>query len=316
VSAVKNALLCFLGLCFSLQTVFAGAQQVDIGDATARAELPFQVSQGFLIVVQGQVGRVSKLRFILDTGTSQTVVDKRVARKLGIRGLPGKLLTIGQALDAESAIFPDVRFGSIRATNVPLLIADFSSFTEYMGGADGILGLDLLWGSRISIDFGSKKLLISSGTTEGPQRLHTGEIVCVTTTAEIQGHRVRLLVDTGMGRIVIYHDRFPQLETDKLRLIDLDHSMFVNEVMVQKVRIGETEIQHPNVLLLPKAPVGFPANVDGVMGTASLNARWLLLDFNQGKLSWKHSGSYLSSTEATTLTAPITPSTDHNEVFH
>jgi predicted aspartyl protease len=284
--AVKTVFVLFLGLWLFLQAAFARGQQIDGANAAVATELPFKVSRGFLIVVEGQVGSLSKLRFILDTGTSRTVVDKRVARKLGIRGLPSRLLTMRQTFETESAIFSDVRFGPMRATNIPLLIADLSPFTEYTDGADGILGLDMLWGSRISIDFASKKLLVNPGTTAGAPPRHPSKIVCVTITAKVQGYPVRLLVDTGMSGILLYHDRIPRLETGNLRLTELGHSMFVNEVVVQKIRVGNADIKHPKVLLLPRAPAGFPSTADGILGTASLRARWLQLDFSQGNVAW------------------------------
>jgi predicted aspartyl protease len=287
---VKTVFVLFLGLWLFLQAAFARGQQIDGANAAVATELPFKVSRGFLIVVEGQVGSLSKLRFILDTGTSRTVVDKRVARKLGIRGLPSRLLTMRQTFETESAIFSDVRFGPMRATNIPLLIADLSPFTEYTDGADGILGLDLLWGSRISIDFASKKLLVNSGTTAGAPPLQPSEIVCVTITAEVQGYPVRLLVDTGMPRILFYEDRlrkrFPQFETDNLKAVAIGQVMFAHEGMVRRIKVGTAEIQDPKVLFFHSAPAGFPENVDGVLGTASLNAQWLILDFSHGNLAW------------------------------
>ena len=283
---MKNVFVWFLGLCLFLQPALAIAQQIDLDDSTAPTELPFKVHHGFLIVIEGQIGTLSKLKFILDTGTTRTLVDKRVARKLGIRGLPSSLLAIRQNTEAQSAIFSHVRFGPMQATNIPLLIADLSSFTEYADGIDGILGLDLLWGSRISIDFSSKKLLVNSGSREAAQLLHPTQIVCVTTSAQIQGRLVRLMVDTGIGSILLYHDRLPQLETGNLRLTKIGHSMFVNEVMVQKIQVGNTDIQHPKVLVVPRAPAGFPCSTDGILGTASLRAGWLQLDFTHNTLAW------------------------------
>jgi len=285
VSAVKNAFVLFLGLWLFLHAAFAGGQRIDVSDATAPAELTFKVHDGFLIVVEGQIGTLSKLKFILDTGATRTVVDKRIARKLGIRGLPSTLLAIRQTPEAESAIFSNVRFGPIQATNIPLLIADLASFTESAGGVDGMLGLDLLWANRIEIDFAARKLLVNPAITEASQWLPQGERVCIT-TAQIQGYPVRLLVDTGMDGILIYHDRVPQFETGNLKVVELGHSMFVNELMVQNIRVGTADIQHPNVLLFPKAPAGFPPNVDGVLGTSSLRARWLLLDFSHNNFAW------------------------------
>jgi hypothetical protein len=194
---------------------------------------------------------------------------------------------IRKTFDVESAIFPDVRFGSIQATNVPLLIADLASLSESAGGLDGILGLDLLWGHRIAVDFGSKKLLVSTARTESAQSFRQDEISCVTTTAQIQGFPARLMVDTGLEDILLYHDRVPQLETGHLRPTQLGHSMFVNEVLVKNMRVGTANIEHPNVLLVPKAPAGLSCNVDGVLGTASLKPRWLLLDFSRGTLAWR-----------------------------
>jgi hypothetical protein len=285
---VKTVFVFFLGLWLLLQA--ASALQIEAANGAAGTELPFKISHGFLIVVEGQVGPLSKLRFILDTGTSHTIVDKGIARKLGIRGVPSRLLTMRQTFETESAIFSDVRFGPIGATNIPLLIADLSPFTEYTGGADGILGLDLLWGSKISIDFASKKLLVVSGQTDGTPSTRPGEIVCFVITAEVQGSPVRLLVDTGMPRILFYEDRLrkrlPQFESDNLKAVAIGQVMFAHEGMVRRIKVGTAEIQHPKVLFFHSAPAGFPENVDGVLGTASLNAQWLTLDFSHGNLAW------------------------------
>ena len=75
------------------------AEQSVVGGSFSE-ELTFHLHHGFLILVPVQIGGVSDLKFILDTGSSHTVVEKRVAQKLGIRGLPSKLLTIRQALDS------------------------------------------------------------------------------------------------------------------------------------------------------------------------------------------------------------------------
>jgi hypothetical protein len=62
--------------------------------------------------------------------------------------------------------------------------------------------------------------------------------------------------------------------------------MFPNKVMLQKIRIGTADIEHPETLLLRVAPRGFPTNIDGVLGTAVLKARWLRLHFGYGNLEW------------------------------
>ena len=135
----------------------------------------------------------------------------------------------------------------------------------------GFCGLELLWGSKISIDFASKKMLVSSSPMEGTSSSHPGEIL-VTITAEVQGSPVRLLVDTGMPRILFYDDRLrkrlPHFETDNLKAVAIGQVMFANEGMVRRIKLGPAEIQHPKVLFFLSAPAGFPENIDGVLGTA------------------------------------------------
>ena len=43
--------------------------------------IPFALHRGFAIVVRGSIGTAKNLNFLIDTGVSPSVVDRRVARR-------------------------------------------------------------------------------------------------------------------------------------------------------------------------------------------------------------------------------------------
>ena len=80
---MKKAICCFLEALFLLQT--GSAQSSQNPDATSNDvsyEMPFELRDGFLVVFEGRIGDLQKLKFVLDTGASQSVVDRRVARRI------------------------------------------------------------------------------------------------------------------------------------------------------------------------------------------------------------------------------------------
>jgi len=53
------------------------AQNV-VGSST-NLTMPFELVAGFLVVVDGQIGDLNGLKFILDTGATYSLIDRKVA---------------------------------------------------------------------------------------------------------------------------------------------------------------------------------------------------------------------------------------------
>jgi hypothetical protein len=87
--------------------------QQSINGAAARlsSEVPFQLSAGFLILVEGRVGPMTPLTFILDTGATHTVVDGKLADELSLPRRKGKVLNFDKDLTVDWTNLPELQVG-------------------------------------------------------------------------------------------------------------------------------------------------------------------------------------------------------------
>ncbi|MGH9391563.1 MAG: hypothetical protein ACRD1Z_18330, partial [Vicinamibacteria bacterium] len=108
--------------------------------------VPFESSGRFLTVpVQlsrdGAVEPAGEVRFVLDLGTSGTVVDRKWAVEKGFA-----------PKGASGAGVPWLRVGAFEAKNLPVILGTMKDL-PYGGTAVGVIGADLLLGLSITFDF-------------------------------------------------------------------------------------------------------------------------------------------------------------------
>jgi hypothetical protein len=128
----------------------------DCGDACTET-IPFDVASDFLIVVKGQVGPLDGLRFILDTGASSSVADRKVADRLQLKRHSGRTMTFDHSIPVEWADIPEIRIGPLREEGIRVTVVDLARYSDYGKSADGILGLDFLSRvTRFTIDYDTR----------------------------------------------------------------------------------------------------------------------------------------------------------------
>src|SRR3974377_391483 len=81
--------------------------------ANPRAQLPFKLYAGYTIVVRGSIAGRKQLNFIVDTGAVPSVVDLKVARKLGLEGQVEPLSLFSQTIEARRVTLPGLVLGPI-----------------------------------------------------------------------------------------------------------------------------------------------------------------------------------------------------------
>ena len=290
-NAVRKAIRCFLAACFFLQIGSAHAGQKSGGTIVpASNEISFELCGGFLIVIEGRIAELQGLKFILDTGATYSVVDRKVAQKLFLRRHAGRVFSFDKYIPIERAEFPVVQFGPIEVHTVSLMVADLGGSSR-SGSADVVIGMDLLRASvGILIDYERRRIVFGTGTVNHNEVPRPRVSPFLVMQVMIQGRVVRLMVDTGMQGILLYEDRLRkeipnlgvEVENDKVQVGYLR----VKRAKIPGFMVGTAEAERTVFLMNGPAENLLPG-IDGYLGTGALNAQQVAIDFANNTMAWK-----------------------------
>lgn len=131
---------------FSLLTVLLMAGDPPArGYGNERDKVQFDLYRDYLIVVRGSAGPLKGLNFLLDTGASPTVLDRRVAERLHLEQLPASIAVVGGSVEAAQATAPTLEVGPARRDNLNVVVEDLSFFQKaFPVRIDAVVGLDML----------------------------------------------------------------------------------------------------------------------------------------------------------------------------
>jgi predicted aspartyl protease len=255
------------------------------------AELPFRLSAGYLIMVEGQIGTQRNLRFILDTGATMSIVDKKIADKLNLSRHPIKSFNFDRKLTWEQAEFHEVQFGPVKATKIAMLVGHLAEYSEFARNADAIIGTDLLKLSNFSIDYEARRIVFHLRGLESSFARGEPLSDCLTLEVLVQGHPVRLIIDTGLPGILLYEERLltsvPGLQLTGTAInVTMGGRLHAKQVTLHGIAIGPTD-KEVSVLLMKSPPPDMLPGIVGIVGIAALNARRVNFDFARGTLSWE-----------------------------
>jgi len=260
--------------------------------------LPFRFSEGYLIMVEGQIGAQTNLKFILDTGATISIIDTRIADKIKLQRHSAESLSFDRKLNWEATTVPEVQFGQITAHNVRILVGRLAEYSDFAKKVDAIIGMDLLKLRDFSIDFDSKKIIFDT-----PQREYTpaaGEPLsdCLILEAQIQGQPVRLIVDTGFADLLLYEERLlkrvPALRTAGSPTgVSLGGRLQAKQAVLPDVVFGARK-GAVSALLVQGNPPETLSEIDGVVGLTPLKTHRVHFDFVGRRLSWEPAAADLT----------------------
>src|SRR5215469_1177095 len=112
--------------------------------AEGPTEVCFELYRGYTIVAKGSMGRLQKLNFIIDTGAVPSVVDARVARRLGLKGTFDTVSVFSKDVRTEEVVVPTIELGPVHAESVRFLAQDLRFIENGLGlRIDAIIGFDV-----------------------------------------------------------------------------------------------------------------------------------------------------------------------------
>jgi hypothetical protein len=263
----------------------------------AGCEIPFRLD-GHLIVVDASIGLTGRLRFMIDTAATATVVDRKVIKALGLEQLPeeSRIVALGQVTKANRFRIPVLQIGPVFAM-LNCHEADLACL-----GVDGIIGLDLLRdqtrlascetnevikSGSLTIDFKTRKLHFGVRTQlehTVPLEASNPEIIVV---AMIQGHSLRLAVDTGSHTIVLYKESQmgwldPRGMLLGARFYQLGRMGGGKQVILPNMELGNSRWTNPSGILMD-----IPNEAkDGLLSVWQLDLKIVHFDFERNLMSW------------------------------
>jgi len=93
------------------------------------AEIPFEFVNGHLISVRGSVGSRANLQFLLDFGTTYTLLDRTLARELE-RGASLDVAHFSNSIRTSEVVLPELVVGNAVARDFPVYMMDISELWE------------------------------------------------------------------------------------------------------------------------------------------------------------------------------------------
>jgi len=184
--------------------------------AAARAALPLEpLSAGLWTVTVDATpvvpGITARWRFLVDTGSTHTVIAEAAAARAGLTVAPGRwLLTPAGRIEVGEARLPELRLGDRVRAGLPVLVTDLAALGRDPR-IDGILGMDVLDADRLVLDLVAGTLLLTDADdtrvarrgSRLPARTVNGRLVV---DARVDGRVRALVLDSGAAITVLYDD--------------------------------------------------------------------------------------------------------------
>jgi len=249
-----------------------------------RGSVPVKVYRGFLVVAEGQFGgENARQNFIIDTGTSPSILNIAAARHLDLPLSQAKLSAIGRQSETFAATVPEIRLGPLQALSTPVLVTDLSPVERDLNiPIAAILGMDVLGKTSFRLDYVNQWIEFGEIVPAGiPISLSTRADLPIA-EIKIDGKPLRLLVDTGSDRLVFFGARpAAELSPNTANSL-LQGNSVASPVPVRAVSPLDFELNgerfHQNAYFVPDSEEPL---FDGLLSVRSLGIRVLSLDANR-----------------------------------
>jgi len=247
--------------------------------------LNFELHERYQIVVPGAIGPLERLHLLIDTGSIPSMVDRRVAKKLDVDIQASDIVAFGEKSRVLTTVLPSIRLGPLRADAVRAGVGDLS----FLHGVDAIIGLDVLSRSSFSIDYEERRLAFGPLMAREPTVRLEVTPPFLTVQLALAGRSVRLLVDTGSRRLVLFErrvrDRLPRLPVHGEQVLyHISGTSRLHRVFLPPLDAGGTTVEHLEGFMSDAPVDGYPQEIDGVLGIRALASRYAEFDFERNRL--------------------------------
>jgi predicted aspartyl protease len=241
--------------------------------------------------VKATIGPIKNVNMMLDTGTSPTAINQVVAERLNVRGKAGLLQTLNGTIPAQSVMLPRIQIGLLHADSIMGVVQDLTFLERSLGiSLGGIAGLDILRSGSFVIDYRRQKIIFGPVSANEKAVHFETQIPFLTVKAKIEGHEVRLLVDSGTRGLLVYRNRLRivpgQLHIDPNASLSTAGGRTPVKWLSAEVSLGKGNLGARNVAIAD-VDADPQYDFDGLLGFAKMGFRKVSFDFKNGLIGWE-----------------------------
>jgi len=235
------------------------------------------VRRGFWALAAGQIGGMrGKLNFVVDTGTSPSILNARLAKRMGLEITGGTLVAAGRTVETGQAVVPELELGPIQKTSLRMNVMDLSPWEKLLGvEIAGLIGMDVLGQTNFRLDYEKKELEFGGEAEQGIAVGYDSASGLALAEATVQGRRVRLIVDTGSDLVVVYGANWEGQKSETRGGVGVAGREAAREIEKAEMVLGGKSFSGSRTYCVPSAK---GAGYDGFFGVRALKLRGVSFD--------------------------------------
>jgi predicted aspartyl protease len=254
-------------------------------------KLPIRLFWNYLVIVEGSIGNVQKLHFLVDTGAYPSVVDQNIAHTLGLVEQPARVNLSNKTVQTRLATLPSLFLGPVRVEALPVLTQDLSFLRKALGyKVDAIIGLDVLRKSSFTINYRTQEMLLGAVESLAFSAPFDTDVPLVTIRTRFENLQLRLVVDTGSPDVMLFESRVPDsagLQTLGVqKTANASGTLQLRKVWIPEVNLGQETIGAQAAFVV-KDDKDSGDNFDGVLGMKGPQFSKIAFDFEKRRFSWE-----------------------------
>lgn len=257
------------------------------GNCLVGQTIPVKVHQGYLITAKCSVMGQPDLTAVIDTGVTETAIDLRLARHLGLsmRRDAADFVTGEGVVQAVS--IPELHLGPLHAESLAGIAVDLSRMERDFGvRPDVLIGMDVLHRANFTIDYKAQQLIFGavSDLPHSARLLPNSRFALVDAT--VNKKPVRLQIDTGLSGFLVYAGRvtvrsnFPVVGA---RAVSVAENLRADTADVL-LEVGNWRDRNMTTSVIERSSAS--TVFDGLLGGRAIAHRKLSFDFEKSIVSW------------------------------